>query len=166
MRNPLPVFQKHSAWIDIAVFTVILSIFFYSALRLTQKKSPTRLGQNKQLENLRSVNRLPASHVIKTEENSIKVLDLGCLPLKNKTYTTKSAYLRFSATLCNKTAWENIRGLNETNGFDITCFLDFKAQRMATSFFQLNPGINHIRLSMHSNSGKNQEELFTVLREI
>jgi hypothetical protein len=160
------LFKRHSVWIDIAVFAAVLSLFLFSAHKLTRKKATVTVEHSAKAD-LSIVERVPASRTVAAEANSVKVLDLGCLPTKEKAFKTNSKLLRVSAGVCGKQKQRIVEssGVNETNGFDIACFVDAKKQRIATNFFQLNEGINRIRLNVLWDNGKRREEMFEVVRE-
>lgn len=160
--------KRNSVWIDIAVFAAVLAFFLYSAQRLTHKKPIANSEKAAMMEDLRVLaERVPASQTIPAEDNSVNVLELGCLPAKGKSYATKSRLLRISASLCEKRKQRILEssGMNETNGFDIACFIDPKTQKIATNFFQLDPGKNRIQLKLQMANGQRREEQLEVIRE-
>lgn len=152
-----------SIWIEVLSFCAVACALFFANNYFSRpaKKSAQELV----LVDPRLTREPSSTPEISEESNSVGVIELGCLPNKQKAFSTKSNLTRLSTQLCRKNLTvKSGNGQNISNGFDITFFYDKKSNYLATNYFKLDPGSNKISLEVQLTNGTKITESIEINR--
>jgi len=142
-------FQKkdtQSIWIDIAVFTAVLAFFFYSMKIIT--KIPAE--KSRAPASIRETDPAPARNTasvgVDQRRDSIKTLNLGCLPAQKPRapLEVNAAMLKIVGELCLGANYSVRVKRDQSNDEEILTFLNPKMRSLTTNYFPLQNGPNKI----------------------
>lgn len=160
------MFKKdtHSTWLDLAVFTVIVGFFLFSAARLVKRNHP---GASSHAPITEINDREPAStesQVRKLKKSdAVTEVELPCLTETHRE-TTDASFVRISGSACTKGKMKISagQGRNQSNGSEILCFIDAERDRISTNYFQLVPGLNRVELDLVWSNGLRRRALLEI----